>query len=32
LLALVGIMMMTGSFSRVSAFLAGLGQWINLEM
>ena len=31
-LALVGVMMMTGSFATVSAFLAGMGQLVNLEM
>lgn len=31
-LVLVGVMMMTGSFAKVSAFLAGLGQLVNLEM
>lgn len=31
-LALVGVMMITGSFAAVSAFLAGLGQLVNLEM
>jgi cytochrome c-type biogenesis protein len=31
-LALVGVMMITGSFARLSAFLAGLGQLVDLEM
>jgi cytochrome c-type biogenesis protein len=31
-LVLVGIMMLTGSFARLTAFLAGLGQLVNLEM
>jgi cytochrome c-type biogenesis protein len=30
-LALVGVMMITGSFANLSAFLAGLGQLVNLE-
>lgn len=32
LLALVGLMMITGSFASVTAFLAGLGQLVNLEI
>lgn len=31
-LAVVGVMMITGSFATVSAFLAGMGQLVNLEM
>lgn len=31
-LVLIGVMMMTGSFARLTAFLAGLGQLVNLEM
>ncbi len=30
-LALVGVMMITGSFASLSSFLAGLGQLVNLE-
>jgi len=31
MLALVGVMMITGSFASLSSFLAGLGQFVNLE-
>lgn len=31
-LVLVGLMMVTGSFATLTAFLAGLGQFVNLEM
>jgi cytochrome c-type biogenesis protein len=31
MLALVGVMMITGSFASLSSFLAGLGQLVNLE-
>lgn len=31
-LVLVGLMMVTGSFATVAAFLAGMGQLVNLEM
>jgi len=31
-LVLIGAMMITGSFARLTAFLAGLGQLVNLEM
>ncbi len=32
LLVVIGISMITGQFSSLSAFLAGMGQWINLEL
>jgi len=32
LLVVVGVLMLTGSFASISAFLAGLGQLVNLEM
>jgi hypothetical protein len=31
-LVVIGFMMVTGQFARVTAFLAGLGQLINLEI
>lgn len=31
-LVVVGVMMVTGSFASLTAFLAGLGQFVNLEM
>jgi len=31
-LVVVGLMMVTGSFATLTAFLAGLGQFVNLEM
>lgn len=31
-LAVVGVMMVTGSFATLAAFLAGMGQLVNLEM
>ncbi len=31
-LALVGVLMVTGHFTTLTAFLAGMGQLINLEM
>lgn len=32
LLVVIGILLVTGQFAAVSASLAGMGQWINLEM
>ncbi|MGD8319122.1 MAG: cytochrome c biogenesis protein CcdA [Gemmatimonadota bacterium] len=32
ILAVVGVLMVTGSFARLTAFLAGVGQLVNLEM
>ena len=32
LLVVIGVLMVTGRFTTITAFLAGLGQVINLEM
>jgi cytochrome c-type biogenesis protein len=32
LLVVIGVLLLTGKFATVSASLAGLGQWINLEL
>ncbi len=32
LLVVIGVLLVTGRFAAVSASLAGLGQWINLEL
>ena len=32
LLVVIGLLMVSGSFASITAFLAGLGQFINLEM
>ena len=32
LLVLIGLLMVTGRFATMTAFLAGLGQFINLEI